>query len=59
MWTKLNYAMFKLGIADRNFKRFMADNAHANWNVVHIMYGFGDVFVKMVGKEGTCFFHWI
>jgi hypothetical protein len=34
----------------------MADNAHANWNDVHIMYGFGDASMKMVDKEQTCLF---
>jgi hypothetical protein len=29
----------------------MADNAYANWNVVRIVYDFGDAFVKMVDKN--------
>jgi hypothetical protein len=30
----------------------------ANWNVVKIIYDFGDATVVMVDKEHTCFFHW-
>jgi hypothetical protein len=58
MWTKLNQVMLRFGLANPNFKGFMVDNAHANWNVVHIMYGFRDVSMKMVNKERTCLFHW-
>jgi hypothetical protein len=36
----------------------MVDSAHANWNVVHIVYGSRDAFVKMVDKEQTSLFHW-
>jgi hypothetical protein len=43
--------MFSFGFANPNFKGFMADNAQANWNVVHIMYGFGNASMKMVDKE--------
>ncbi len=59
MWTKLNQMMFRFGLANPNFQGFMANNAQANWNVVHIVYDFGDAFVKMVDKERTCLFHWI
>jgi hypothetical protein len=30
----------------------------ANWNVVKIIYDFGDGTVVMVDKEHRCFFHW-
>ncbi len=30
----------------------------ANWNVVWIIYDFGDVIVRMVDKEHTSLFHW-
>jgi hypothetical protein len=43
--------MLRFGLANPNFKRFMADSAIANWNDVHIMYYFGDAYVKMVNKE--------
>jgi hypothetical protein len=36
----------------------MADSALADWNVVRIVYGSRDAFVKMVDKEWTCLFHW-
>ncbi len=51
MWTKLNQVMLKFGLANPNFKGFMADSAHANWNVVHIVYDSRDAFVKMVDKK--------
>ncbi len=51
MWTKLNHMMLMFHLANPNFIRFMADNAHANWNVVRIVYGSGDAFMKMVDKE--------
>ncbi len=35
----------------------MANNAQANWNVVRVVYGFGDPSIKMVDKECTCLFH--
>ncbi len=57
MWTKLKQMMLGFGLANPNFKRFMADNAHANWNVVHIVYGSKDGSVKMVDKERTYLFH--
>jgi hypothetical protein len=44
MWTKLNQVMFRFGPANPNFKGFMADSAHANWNVVCIVYDSKDAF---------------
>jgi hypothetical protein len=55
---KMNHVMFRFGFANPNFKGFMANSAHANWNVVCIMYGYGDASMKMVDKEQTCLFHW-
>ncbi len=43
--------MLKFGLANPNFKWFMANNAHANWNDVCIMYYFRDAYVKMVDKQ--------
>jgi hypothetical protein len=43
--------MLKFGLANPNFKGFMVDSAQANWNVVHIVYDFGDAFVKIVDKN--------
>jgi hypothetical protein len=37
----------------------MVDSAQANWNAIKIVYGFGDLSIKMVEKECTCLFHWI
>jgi len=34
-------------VSGPNYKGFMVDNTQANWNVVRIVYGFGDPFVKM------------
>ncbi len=36
----------------------MANNTQANWNVIRIIYGFGDPFAKMVDKKYTYLFHW-
>jgi hypothetical protein len=57
MWTKLNQVMFSFGLVNPNFKGFMANNAKANWNVVHIVYSSRDASMKMVDKERTCLFH--
>ncbi len=51
MWTKLNATMFKHEFPTPNFKRFMDDNMQVNWNVVIIVYGFGDSIVMMVDKQ--------
>ena len=48
----------KHGIRDVNFARFMADSAHANFNVVREVFRFRDKFKSMVEKERTCQFHW-
>jgi hypothetical protein len=42
-----------------NFKGFIANNAQANWNVVNIVYGSGDLSIMMIDKECIFFFHWI
>lgn len=36
----------------------MANNAQANWNVVHVQYGSGDKDVSTEDKERTCLCHW-
>jgi hypothetical protein len=36
----------------------MANNAQANWDVVIIVYGSEDPFVKMADNGYTCLFHW-
>ncbi len=51
--------MLKHGFPKPNFKGFMVDSAQANYNAIKIVYGYGDVSVKMVDKECTCLFHWI
>jgi hypothetical protein len=50
--------MLKHGFLKPNFKAFMADNAHANWNVIRIIYSYGDPSIRMIDKECTCIFHW-
>ncbi len=49
--------MQKYGFPKPNFKGFMVDNVQANWNVVQIVYGYGDSYVRMVDKECTYLFH--
>jgi hypothetical protein len=46
------------GVPNPNFKGYMVDNTHANWNVVWIVYGNGDASELMVDRKQTCFFHW-
>jgi hypothetical protein len=33
--------MVKNGVPNPNFKWFMANSVHANWNVIWIIYGLG------------------
>jgi hypothetical protein len=58
MWTKLNETMLKHEFPKPNYKGFMANKAQANWNAIKIVYGFRHLFVKMVEKACTYFFHW-
>jgi hypothetical protein len=50
--------MERNGVVDTNFKGFMADNAHANWNAVWVIYGNGKKEDRMDDRERTCQFHW-
>jgi hypothetical protein len=50
--------MLKHKFPKPNFKGFMVDNVKANWNMVKIVYGSEDPFVKIVDKEQTCLFHY-
>ena len=59
MWKNLNAIIKKHGFANVNFKGFMADGAHANWNAVRIIYESGDASKKMIDRERTCLLHWI
>jgi hypothetical protein len=54
MWKELNDLMAKNGVENTNFKGFMADSVHANWNVVRIVYGSGDPKVPMENQKHTC-----
>jgi hypothetical protein len=58
LWKNMNTLMAQHGVDKVNFKGFMADSAQANWNVVRIIYGSGDVSEKMVDRERTYLFHW-
>jgi hypothetical protein len=58
MWTKLNETMLKHKFPKLDFKGFMVDKTQTNWNVVIIIYGSKDPFVRMVDKECTYLFHW-
>ena len=46
--------MAKNEVSSVDFKGFMADNAHANWNVVMKIYGEGGTSLPMVGREFSC-----
>jgi hypothetical protein len=50
--------MAKNGFENTNFKDFMANSAHANWNAVRIVYGSGDPKVPMENHERTCLLLW-
>ncbi len=41
-----------------NFKGFMADSAHANFNAMKRMFVFGDPTIPMHGREQICLMHW-
>jgi hypothetical protein len=58
MWRELNDLMAKDNVENTNFNGFMADNAHANWNAVRIVYGSSDPKVPMENREHTCLLHW-
>ncbi len=50
MWQNLNKVMANNGVPNPNFKGFMANNAHANWNIVRIVYGSKNASEPMVDK---------
>jgi predicted phage tail protein len=53
MWQNLNKLMANNGVPNPNFKGFMVDNTQANWNVVQIIYGSGNVSELMVDRKRT------
>jgi hypothetical protein len=57
--TQLNETMWKHEFPKPNFKGFMTNNAQINCNMVIIVYGSGDPFVKMVDKNCTYLFHYL
>jgi hypothetical protein len=59
MWKKLDQMMLKFGLANPNFKGFMANKAHPIGMLfgLRIVYNFGNPIVKMVDKEKTCLFY--
>jgi len=57
-WRSLNAIMERHGVANTNFKGFMADSATANWKAVRIVYGSGSSDEEMDNHERTCLLHW-
>ena len=57
-WKNLKSDMLENELSKLNFKSFMADSAHANWNTIKKIYGVGDPSLPMVGHECTCVFPW-
>ena len=57
-YQNFNHVIAQHGIPHPTFIGFIADSAQANWNIVRIVYEFGDPKVPMEGCERTCFFHW-
>jgi hypothetical protein len=47
------HLMANNGVPNPNFKGFMVDDAHANWNVVRIVYGSGNASELMVDRKRT------
>jgi len=50
LWRKLNIVVEKKGLGVPIFKGFMVDGAQANENDVHVVYGIGNLIIKMVDK---------
>jgi hypothetical protein len=55
MRIKLNEMMFKNGFPKLNFKGL---TTHKPIGAIKIIYGYGDLFVRMVDKGYTFLFHW-
>lgn len=62
MWHNLNKVMANNGVPNKveiqTLKRFMANNAQVDWNVVQIVHGSRNPSELMVDRGQTCFFHW-
>lgn len=58
LWENLNTIVLEKGVLKVNFEGFIADNVHANWNVVRKFYSDGGPTVPLEGYERTCLFHW-
>jgi hypothetical protein len=57
MCQKTNKVMAKKNVPDPNFKGFIANIVHVNWNIMCIVYNFDDPNEPMVDKDCTCYFH--
>jgi hypothetical protein len=58
VWLSMLIVLETHSVINVNFKGFMCDSAHANFNVVRVIFGSGDPSIPMVNKERTCLFHW-
>jgi hypothetical protein len=58
LWRKINTLMLKHDLSTTNFKGFMANGAHVNWDVIIIIYGLGNPTMCMDRKERIYLF-WI
>jgi hypothetical protein len=45
-------------VSKTNFKGFMVDSTQVSWNIIIIVYGFGNPSIRMVDEECTYLFHW-
>jgi hypothetical protein len=50
--------MMKEIFSKPNFKGFLVDITHVNWNAIKVVYRSSDATIIMVDKEQTCLFHW-
>jgi hypothetical protein len=46
------------GVLNVNFRGFIIDSTKANFNVMRILFGNGDLKIPMKNQECTCFYHW-
>jgi len=57
-WRSLNTIIEQHGVANTNFKGFMANNTMANWKAVRIVYDSSSSDEEMENRKRTCLLHW-
>ena len=54
MWLSMFALLKQHRLENLNFKGFMADSVHTNFNAVRKIFGSGDKNIPIEGKERTC-----